>query len=70
MNIVDLGLIYDMRSEARQDGLQKVEVKMTLTAPGCGMGPVIAGDAQEKLLNVPEGEATVEMSGIHPGINP
>ena len=62
MNIVDLGLIYDMRSEARQDGLQRVEVKMTLTAPGCGMGPVIAGDAQEKLLNVPGvGEATVEI---------
>ncbi|MEC7200461.1 MAG: putative Fe-S cluster assembly protein SufT [Verrucomicrobiota bacterium] len=62
VNIVDLGLIYDMRSEARQDGLQRVEVKMTLTAPGCGMGPVIAGDAQEKLLNVPGvGEATVEI---------
>ena len=62
VNIVDLGLIYDMKSEAMEGGLQRVEVKMTLTAPGCGMGPVIAGDAQEKLLNLPGvGEATVEI---------
>ena len=49
VNIVDLGLIYDMRSEARQDGLQRVEVKMTLTAPGCGMGPVIADEVDRKI---------------------
>jgi probable FeS assembly SUF system protein SufT len=50
VNIVDLGLVYDMHMEPLATGGQKVFVKMTLTAPGCGMGGVIARDAQEKLL--------------------
>jgi probable FeS assembly SUF system protein SufT len=53
VNIVDLGLIYDMSLEPGQGGRQKVHVKMTLTAPGCGMGPVIAGDAQLRLEALP-----------------
>jgi len=52
VNIVDLGLIYDMRLE-HQEGGYRIGVKMTLTAPGCGMGTVIAGDAQQKLLYLP-----------------
>jgi probable FeS assembly SUF system protein SufT len=49
VNIVDLGLVYDCRIE--KDGEDAdVEVKMTLTAPGCGMGPTIAADAQSKIL--------------------
>jgi probable FeS assembly SUF system protein SufT len=62
VNIVDLGLIYDLSLETPADGGAKVEVKMTLTAPGCGMGGVIARDAQEKLLML-DGieEATVEI---------
>ncbi|HXT39754.1 MAG TPA: iron-sulfur cluster assembly protein, partial [Candidatus Angelobacter sp.] len=43
VNIVDLGLVYDMQLEAQPDGRHKVSVKMTLTAPGCGMGSAIAG---------------------------
>jgi metal-sulfur cluster biosynthetic enzyme len=50
VNIVDLGLVYDMHVEAQPGGRHKVGVKMTLTAPGCGMGATIAGDAQQKLL--------------------
>jgi probable FeS assembly SUF system protein SufT len=50
VNIVDLGLVYDMVIEPTPSGHRKVSVKMTLTAPGCGMGGVIARDAQEKLL--------------------
>jgi probable FeS assembly SUF system protein SufT len=50
VNIVDLGLVYDMVIEPTPSGNSKVSVKMTLTAPGCGMGGVIARDAQEKLL--------------------
>ena len=50
VNIVDLGLVYDMVIENLPAGGSKIMVKMTLTAPGCGMGPSIAGDAQEKLL--------------------
>lgn len=52
VNIVDLGLVYDLHIAALPSGLSKVSVKMTLTAPGCGMGPVIAGDAQQKLLGL------------------
>ena len=53
VNIVDLGLVYDMKLSPRPTGGADVDVKMTLTAPGCGMGPAIAGDAQVKLLNLP-----------------
>jgi len=53
VNIVDLGLVYDMRLTRKPSGSSEVDVKMTLTAPGCGMGPAIAGDAQVKLLNLP-----------------
>ena len=52
VNIVDLGLVYDMHFEKQPSGGARVEVKMTLTAPGCGMGPAIAGDAQVKLLSL------------------
>jgi probable FeS assembly SUF system protein SufT len=50
VNIVDLGLVYDLAIEKMPTGHSRVNVKMTLTAPGCGMGGVIAGDAQQKIL--------------------
>lgn len=50
VNIVDLGLIYDLCIDKTDGGGNRVDVKMTLTAQGCGMGPVIAGDAREKIL--------------------
>src|SRR5262249_35140626 len=53
VNIVDLGLVYDMQLERQTGGGYHIGVKMTLTAPGCGMGTVIAGAAQHKLLGVP-----------------
>ena len=52
VNIVDLGLVYDCRLVKKDDGGTRVEVKMTLTAPGCGMGPAIAHDAQSKILSI------------------
>ncbi len=52
LNIVDLGLVYGMQLAKLPDGNARVDVKMTLTAPGCGMGPAIAGDAQVKLLSL------------------
>lgn len=62
VNIVDLGLVYDMGVEELPTGNRKVFVKMTLTAPGCGMGATIAGDAQQKLLGLPGVEdASVEI---------
>jgi probable FeS assembly SUF system protein SufT len=52
VNIVDLGLVYDCQVTKRPEGGAKVDVKMTLTAPGCGMGPAIAHDAQSKILTI------------------
>ena len=49
VNIVDLGLVYDS-TPTQLDGGWRVDVKMTLTAPGCGMGPVLQQDAQNRLL--------------------
>ena len=52
VNIVDLGLVYGMELSPQPDGGHKVEVKMTLTAQGCGMGATIAMDAREKILTI------------------
>ncbi len=62
VNIVDLGLVYDCQLAKSENGGTKVEVKMTLTAPGCGMGPAIAHDAQSKIMSI-EGvdEAQVDL---------
>ncbi len=57
VNIVDLGLIYEV--DINED---KVNVKMTLTAPGCGMGEMIASDARQKILELPGvSEAKVDL---------
>lgn len=53
VNIVDLGLVYSCDKEELKDGTHHVDVKMTLTAPGCGMGPVIAEDARTKIMTLP-----------------
>ncbi len=52
VNVVDLGLIYDCQVTPLNAGSHKVDVKMTLTAPGCGMGPMLAQDVQNKLLSL------------------
>ncbi|MET0263968.1 MAG: iron-sulfur cluster assembly protein [Rariglobus sp.] len=61
VNIVDLGLVYDLSVEKSPTGGNVIEVKMTLTAPGCGMGPVIAEDARQKIAALP----TVESAKVH-----
>jgi len=53
VNIVDLGLIYDMQVKEADEAGSQVEVRMTLTAPGCGMGPTIAGEAAQKIRSLP-----------------
>jgi probable FeS assembly SUF system protein SufT len=56
VNIVDLGLVYSLEAQPEEvegDTRHVVEVKMTLTAPGCGMGPAIAEDARQNLMRVP-----------------
>jgi probable FeS assembly SUF system protein SufT len=61
VNIVDLGLVYDLAIEKTPAGRHHVEVKMTLTAPGCGMGPMIAEDARSKVAALPG----VESAKVH-----
>jgi len=62
VNIVDLGLIYDCHLTSIGANNYKADVKMTLTAPGCGMGPVLAQDVQSKLLSLePIDEANIEL---------
>jgi probable FeS assembly SUF system protein SufT len=53
VNIVDLGLVYDCVITPREGQGALVDVKMTLTAPGCGMGPTIAAEAKAKVISVP-----------------
>jgi probable FeS assembly SUF system protein SufT len=53
INIVDLGLIYRCDISSLADGQRSVSVDMTLTAPGCGMGPILLQDAQEKIAVIP-----------------
>lgn len=61
VNIVDLGLVYDLAIERTPAGAHAVDVKMTLTAQGCGMGPTIAEDARQKIAALP----TVASAKVH-----
>ena len=60
INVVDLGLIYHCNVDKTVEGKRRVQVQMTLTAPGCGMGPVLMEDVREKLEIIP----TVEQAEI------
>ena len=62
LNIMDLGLVYEAVVSRGDDGQRLVEVKMTLTAPGCGMGDILVDDVRSKLEMIPTvGEADVEL---------
>ncbi len=62
INIVDLGLVYEANVIHRDDGQRLVEVRMTLTAPGCGMGEILVDDVRSKLEMIPTvSEADVEL---------
>jgi probable FeS assembly SUF system protein SufT len=54
VNIVDLGLIYSCVVASRDEGGNKIHVKMSMTAPGCGMGDVLKADVRGKLSRLPE----------------
>ena len=53
INVVDLGLIYLCQAEPLPDGSHRVEIKMSMTAPGCGMGDVLKEDAQTAIQSIP-----------------
>jgi probable FeS assembly SUF system protein SufT len=62
VNIVDLGLVYGMTVTTQPEGGSVVDVKMTLTAQGCGMGASIAFDAKQKIMGLPGvSEANVDL---------
>jgi probable FeS assembly SUF system protein SufT len=54
VNIVDLGLIYSCKIDSLEEGGKKIDVDMSLTAPGCGMADVLKADVQTKLSRLPE----------------
>ncbi len=60
VNVVDLGLIYVCAAHPLADGAHRVEIKMSMTAPGCGMGDVLKEDARAKVQAVP-GVAEVDI---------
>ena len=63
INIVELGLIYRCEIKTREDGAKLVEIDMTLTAPGCGMGPILVDDVREKVRSVPNvSEVVVDLT--------
>lgn len=55
VNIVDLGLIYKVELKRREkEGGYHIAIEMTLTAPGCGMGPVIVQDVENAVMSIPQ----------------
>jgi probable FeS assembly SUF system protein SufT len=66
VNIVELGLIYDLRISTLIDGRTHVAVDMTLTAPGCGMGPIMARDIKDKIQAL----SGVDQADIHMVFDP
>ena len=62
VNIVDLGLVYECDVSRNEDASRRVDIKMTLTAPGCGMGEVLVADVRDKVQLVPTvAQANVEL---------
>ena len=53
VNIVDLGLVYDCAVTQNEDGTRTVDVTITLTAPGCGMGEILVDDVRDKIGRIP-----------------
>ncbi|MFZ1907055.1 MAG: putative Fe-S cluster assembly protein SufT [Steroidobacteraceae bacterium] len=53
INIVDLGLVYDCSVTQNDDGTRSVDVTITLTAPGCGMGEILVEDVRDKIRRIP-----------------
>lgn len=69
-NIVDLGLIYDCRIQSRPEGGHRVDILMTLTAPGCGMGEFLAADVRNKVASIPNVEEVHVELTFDPPWNP
>ena len=72
VNIADLGLIYSCEITPLEEGRKRIDIKMSMTAPGCGMGNVLKADVESKLAKLPEvKEVKVEVvldPPWHPGL--
>jgi probable FeS assembly SUF system protein SufT len=72
VNIADLGLIYSCEITPLEEGSKRIDIKMSMTAPGCGMGNVLKADVENKLAKLPEvKEVNVEVvldPPWHPGL--
>ena len=58
INIVDLGLVYECEVTPNEDGTRNIDITMTLTAPGCGMGEVLVEDVKDKMKRIPTVSST------------
>jgi len=70
VNIVDLGLIYSCEIKPHEQGGKRIDVKMSMTAPGCGMGNVLKADVESKLSRLPEVKAVDVQVVFDPPWNP
>lgn len=70
VNIVDLGLIYSCEITEHEQGGKRIDVKMSMTAPGCGMGNVLKADVESKLARLPEVKAVDVQVVFDPPWNP
>jgi probable FeS assembly SUF system protein SufT len=70
VNIVDLGLIYSCKITPREEGGKNIDVDMSMTAPGCGMGGVLKADVESKLARLPEVKAVNVQVVFDPPWNP
>ncbi len=70
VNIVDLGLIYSCDIKPHEEGGKKIDVKMSMTAPGCGMGNVLKADVEGKLSRLPDVKAVDVQVVFEPPWNP
>ena len=68
VNIVDLGLVYECDVSKNDDATRTVDIKMTLTAPGCGMGEVLVQDVRDKVQIVPDGGACERRIGVRSAV--
>jgi probable FeS assembly SUF system protein SufT len=69
VNVVDLGLVYKNEAVTRPDGGYNIAIDMTLTAPGCGMGPVLQQDAERRIRAIPGAKEVAVQIVIEPAWN-
>jgi probable FeS assembly SUF system protein SufT len=69
VNVVELGLVYANEAKALPEGGYQVDIKMTLTAPGCGMGGVLKADAERLIAAIPQVKAAAVEIVVEPAWN-